>query len=444
MNNKFSSIAVVFFLIAIVSGCTKDVSKLPTAPEPGVKDFPEQKTSKLSAHIFIDRSESMAGYAMPCGTCRDKFKNYGVPDSNYYKLLHALPEAMLASGAYNGITYHVFSDKIDNMSLYNFKKVLKSNFYAGTTSPIDEVIDDPNVCKATNLTVIITDLYQKESYIEPLVHKVTKGCIEKQYAIGVWAIKSQFAGRLFDLDLEDRSAAYFTEGKKEGEYKAFYLLIIGKHRDVEAFYENLSKSVQFLNQNNSRFNIISPYLEDTPAVLNTEKAPLKKDLNCLKNSNYEIRCNATAFTENSSTAWVKTTLNYFPLKYSVPFKANGLTAEVSKVEVYKGGQYVDAPQVKKDTATVNVTSQADNTLAIEIKNNLKELPEGIYRYELYIRPTDNSYQHPEWWSEWSTEDPERDPRWKTLHQRLFLRSIWKASYDYNRPAIGKFYYVVGK
>lgn len=438
-------IVLIVFLCIIFVGCTQDIGSLPDAPIPSVKDIPEPKTSKLSAHIFIDSSESMAGYAMPCGTCMDKFKNYGVPDSNYYKLLHALPEAMLTAGAYNGISYHVFSSNIENISLYNFKNTLRSNFYRGLTSPIDEIIDNQSVCKGTNLAVIITDMYQKESYIEPLVHKVTKRCIEKQYAIGVWAIKSQFAGRLFDLDLEDRSAAYSTEGKKEDEYKPFYLLIIGKHRDVEAFYENLSKSVQFLNENNSRFNIISPYLEDTPSVLNREKAPLKEDINCLKNSKYEIRCNATALTKNSSTAWVKTTLNYFPLEYSIPFMANGLTVDVSKVEVYKDGQYVDAtPQVKKDTATVNVTSQADNTLAIEIKNNLKELPEGIYRYELYIRPTDNSYQHPEWWSGWSTEDPERDPRWKTLHQRLFLRSIWKASYDHNKPAIGKFYYVVGK
>lgn len=437
-------LSIILLLLIGLSGCTKDVSKLPFAPEPSTKDFPESKTQKLNAHIFIDRSESMAGYAMPCGTCMDKFKNYGVPDSNYYKLLHALPEAMLTAGAYNGISYHVFSSNIENISLYNFKNTLRSDFYRGLTSPIDEVIDNPNVCKGDNLTVIITDLYQKESYVEPLVHKLTKKCVEGRYAIGVWAIKSQFKGTIFDLDLEDSSMPYSTADKQEDEYKLFYLLVIGKHRDIKAFYDNLSNLIQFLNQNNTRFNIISPYLANTPVTLDIEKPPIKKDLNCLKNKKYEIRCNATAFTKNSTDAWVKTTLEYHPLQNGIPFVAKGLAAEVSRIEVYKGGKFVEAPDIKKDTLTVNVTSLNDNNLSLEIKNNLKELSEGIYRYELYVRPSEDSYTLPDWWNSWSKSDPVKEARWKTLHQRLFLRSIWKANYDYHRPAVGKFYYVIGK
>ncbi len=437
-------IAALLFLSLTFSGCTKDISKLPNAPESDVTEFPEQRNPKLSAHIFVDDSESMAGYAMPCKSCNDKFRKYGVPESNYYKLLQALPEAMITAGTYNSIKYHSISNIIPEMAAYKFRNSLRSDFYKSGTSPIDQVIDSKSVCTGNNLAVIITDLYQKESYIEPLVQKLTRKCLEGRYAVGVWGIKSQFKGTIFDRDIEDGSAEYSTVGKPIGEYKPFYLIILGKHHDVEALYENLHNSVEFLNHDNENFNILSPYLVNTPSVLDIETAPEKADLNCLRNKKNEIRAYATPTARNSTSAWVKTSFKYSLLKYSPPLLGSKFDIEVAKVETFTANKFVECANVKKDTVSVIVANKGNNTLSLEVKNNIKELPEGIYRYEIIVRPSEDSYKLPEWWTLWGTEDPTRDPLWKTLHQRLFLRSLWKAYYELSKPMLGKFYYIVGK
>ena len=232
-------------------------SKRPAPPALDTSDILVQKKpatrQPFGVDVCVDATPSMEGFAAS-------------PDSTYNRFLEDL-EGLLVSAVRNvsDIRFFKFGETIREISRGEFRDAQNARFYhepgvfrdtnielvlrqdtpgparsaavtpaqplpAATTKPEDQV--------AARVTVVVTDLFQKDQDLNVVVRQIKEGCLSRpECSVGVLAIPSAFDGIVHDARVP--SFAYRSTDDPE-TFRPFYLLMFGPEERLLQFADALS------------------------------------------------------------------------------------------------------------------------------------------------------------------------------------------------------------
>ena len=106
------------------------------------------------------------------------------------------------------------------------------------------------------LVVIVTDLFQDDSDITQLIGHVKDKYIKKGVDVGLFGLRSQFDGTVYDIGSGEGSSLRYrsTPGNPE-TFRPFYLLVLGRHADIAHYFDRLTA-----NSTDAQTIIFSRYL----------------------------------------------------------------------------------------------------------------------------------------------------------------------------------------
>src|SRR6267142_1707450 len=207
------------------SACTR---KRSPAPPRDALDTPAPASEGLKVDLFFDATLSMKGFVTAQTT------------TSYQLLVPMLERGVIEGWRGGEVTFYKFGDDIAPLPGRSYLDAVKEAFYEDSRlnrrTLIERVIDRAST---DHLTVIITDLFQTNADINQLSEKLKQKFITNNLSIGVYAIRSQFAGAIYDIGPNAYSFPYTTKGN---EGRPFYLLTFGKYSDVAHYFGVLDAS----------------------------------------------------------------------------------------------------------------------------------------------------------------------------------------------------------
>ncbi len=219
-----------------------------------------ESSEQLDISVNIDGSASMIGYVT-------------IDNSNYIRTIEAI-ERVIDPNSNNIVTYNRIADNENqNKDSRLIRDARSASFYSNiqgnegilskykpVTSQIQKAVKPPSE-KNDKLTIIITDLEGNDG--RNLSDKIRSDYFnsemrEQGYTVGIWAIKSQFKGDVFDPPTGTVKFEYDTRGRNQEEYRPFYVLFIGKYNDIANYFDQINKIHSDLVSNNKSEIFIFP------------------------------------------------------------------------------------------------------------------------------------------------------------------------------------------
>jgi hypothetical protein len=498
-----ASIAVALFLGFGVSACFQHTVNSPVPPsitsatcEIPSDDSQAEPSSKIVASIYIDATESMQGFVQPGTTTR------------YARLLDGIVGGLREEWQQDEIYFAPFGEKVGEKKLLEqfserYRQAKTVNFYQTREgfnfSQIEKAIEDSQAAPE-NLTIIVTDLYQKSGAIEDVFKVLKKNYLHSNntpYSVGIVGHRSQFEGWVYDVGFAVNSSCknsgqcfhYKTSDEAKGKYRPFYLIVLGTQSNVEHFFDSLKKNQKAKeadidntesNLKSTEWVIFSPKIVRSIAVLNksnSEIIPPKSQDNQSKSDNNESNnnnpsngrpiksvsgINSTAGTIRvapeyeqsvelfkitnltSRQSSINNTVNYTPLPYtSISNFVVDPTIEVFN-DYQKQFVVSNDSRLKKALKLESITPDANNEkLTFSTVIDSSAMNPGIYRFTVLLKA---DLGEAPWWQSWNgTEEiVSKKQGFKTYNLLPFLTSIQRGMSQLSDPTIGKFCYIIKK
>ncbi|MBW4533126.1 MAG: hypothetical protein KME09_04240 [Pleurocapsa minor HA4230-MV1] len=410
-------------------------------------------TNPLAIDFNVDGSGSMLGYI-------------NQENSSYIQALKLLDSTLGLSGSRSKATvkYYRSGDhqhQAKELTRSEFNKAHKSEFYDGKKSNFPAVSSDLGslITKPKNsdrLTVIVTDLDQNDGDVNLIANKIKENYFNNQaenYAVGIWAVKSEFNGTVYSASDADKKFNYNTEGKTSKQYRPFYVLFLGHHQDIANYFDKLAKEQGDLSDR-SQFLIFSPHnLVADVSYLNSP-LNLSSDLaapNLLHNGDVSVEKNNQPIElleiKNKNT-------DSLEIKYQLPLKQinHTLSADphdlkiatnVSAFDKFNKQQFKQAPAAEK-ALNFKDWQINDNQIEFTTSINPNNFPESnIYYFAVDVVAKD--LQKPEWWSEWNLNSGSDGSKTSNLYGFMnSLKNITLNSMDESTLTIGRLCYAIQK
>jgi len=201
--------------------------------------------------IYVDATLSMQGF-VKAGT-----------ETRYIQTLQRLENATIRGWLNSHVKFHKFGN-------YAATFIERQQFLDGFSAP--GFYNDPQfrgkthiedvVLKAdqNNLTIIVTDLFEENSDLNSLERELKNKYILNGLAIGVLGVKSAFDGIIYDIGLSKAVSPHRG-------LRPFYVLILGKHRDVARLFEQM----QVNESSDEHFALFSPNIANQTSALRKAK-----------------------------------------------------------------------------------------------------------------------------------------------------------------------------
>ncbi|MBC8123046.1 MAG: hypothetical protein H7Y22_14560 [Gemmatimonadaceae bacterium] len=426
--------------IIIAIGCFLLTACTGKAPPPSVCDIAasaaplcrkERSSERISEAVsftfFVDATDSMRGYVLP-----------GAGTSAYQEMLRTLQDAVTQFNQFSDRTY-----KFGNQAPVPVERRLhvaasSADFYrdVGGYTQVETVLNDRFAPPAANrLTVVITDLFQKDTDVTGLTRRLKTRYFAKGLAVGVVGIKSAFLGRVYDLD--SRGSTSDVRGSRP-----VYALVVGTYANVAHYFDALKKGSTALGRD-GRFVIFTgqPF-ESRPDFfagnpLLSERGGGLKSMGFLSGEpTYWFR-----LREATQSVGFKVCAAGRYRPYVVPFNAGGnWQSSVRLVDAEGRSRLLSLPRpvaVQSDPEACAPGNTEGLGFAVSLDvDGLRE--PGNYLYVLEYVPTLRN--DPDWWDAWNTDDAVTQPL-RTLRLRQFLRGLEATALatDRNQAVVMQFY-----
>ena len=452
------SIYLCVFIFLTGCGTDKDSGVPEFKPDPDIT--PGDISDKLVARIYFDATLSMQGFVAPGST-------------DYTRICSYLDSVIVSGWGNEEVKFFRFGEQVESINRDTYLQVGDESFYQtdiGIKTYIEKVIeneaplvnpqkeasrtpetgtetvvnDAPEETEANStegrLVVIVTDLFQDNGDINRLLPELKEKYIKKRLDVGLFGLRSQFDGRVYDIGSGAESSLRYRGPRP------FYLLVLGRHADIAHYFDSLiengfpeAKTIIF-----SRY-LVDPLLSFDGASIEPEnlnnKTFVRSEDRHLKQ--YEI-------VESSDPAKISAkSMKYDPLPYAMSFDSD--TFEVSIIAECKpdpNGQNDISWKAQECLEVTSTLLESENgselsELRVDFNLNSESLPDRtVYLYEVILYPETNSYQAPEWCSEWNM-GAERNGA-KTLNLVNFVRNLSRVTARNHRPKIAKFHCYIGK
>ena len=455
-------ICLCFFIF--LTSCGTD--KAPGIPDPPEPPPPLPSISdKLVARIYFDATLSMQGFV--------------TPDSTHYTRICPYLESVIVSGWRDEtVSFFRFGERVETIDRNTYLQVGDESFYQtdiGVKTYIEKIIEneDPlvnpqmegsntlegateidvnNMPEAgaeadsteNRLVVIVTDLFQDNGDINRLVPDLKEKCIKKGVDVGLFGVRSQFDGTVYDIGIGEGSSMRYRSSPGDPEtFRPFYLLILGRHADISHYFDRLiangfteAETIIF-----SRY-LVNPLLSFEGAKIETSN--LNK-ANCVPEDprllQYEI-------VRNSLPAEISAKgMKYNPLSHAMDFHADMfdpsyIIAEHKPTPTGNNEISQNAQECLEVIPTLS-KNENGNELTIDFNLDSESLPgNAVYLYKVILYPRIGSYQAPDWCSDWDMGTERNGAR--TLNLVNFVRGLTETTAREHHPKLAQFYCYIEK
>jgi hypothetical protein len=390
---------VCLLLATGFSACSKKRTPPPT--DDLASKF-EPLSQALKVDLFFDATLSMKGFV-------------STQTTSFYQLTVPLLERGVIEGWKGGqVKFHKFGDDIGVLPGRTYLEASKPLFYADSKynkkTLIERVIDR---AVPDHLTVIVTDLFQTNADVNQLSEKLKEKFIANNLAIGVYAIRSQFEGSVYDVGPNAYSFSYKSDKPKSN--RPFYLLAFGTHADIAHYFDVLA--AKGINAFPEKYALIfSRHLTSHLASFSGAKLRMADKISEINVSNlisgdYKGD-HAKAFKISKGRTKVKLIIDlpYDGALTNVMEYGSDLKPEVTSWKGEdKGGKElvpVESDQAQKAFHVVASLSPKQfpfDKLQLQADIDVSDLPaSGVYQYRIALRPS--LYALPEWVRMWTMHD----------------------------------------
>ncbi|NEP58808.1 MAG: hypothetical protein F6K31_17605 [Symploca sp. SIO2G7] len=466
MVRHFKIIRAKWLLVAIatmflVVACTPFSVKL-ECNYPSV-DSPAAKSEPLTIEIYVDGTPSMRGYVATSGKSR------------YSQTLELLDSIFTLAGSLRSesqIKYYRLGTTSVEMTRNDYRKAQETEFYGGSNPkfpelPVSQIetaitpIDEED-----KLTVIITDLYQKDTDITKVnqaikEHYLNPAQKDQGLAVGMLAVRSEFQGEIFTENNDKDQVNYDTAGKPLDQYHPFYVILIGYYSDINYYLEQIESQGGDLNDS-SQLLIFSPHhpvgeistLKKISAELPTDRdieRPFSinngKVMPDTKNQPIDL---LKLHQNEEEEIKIPYDVPLTPLAYSLPIAPDALKTNI-KVQHFDSStkSFQEPPNVDQLATAMTIDNwKVTNNDKLSFNLNLQptELqPPGVYFLE--IEAIAGDLQEPDWWQEWNATSEDISDGSKTYNLLKFLQQLKALKMESmtdkeNKPVIGHFCYAI--
>ena len=435
---------------------------------PGIPEFQDNTSDithgdisdRLVARIYFDATLSMQGFV--------------VPGSTRYTQICPYLESVIVSGWKDGeIVFFRFGEQVEPINRGIYLQAGSASFYENeninretliqkvidyenpsvggqieaskTPEELPEVVtptEDVNESGEENrLVVIVTDLFQDNSDITLLVNQLKEKYIKSGLEIGLFGLRSQFDGTVYDTGIGETPMPYRSDPKNPKTFRPFYLLVLGRHADIAHYFDLLTAN----GFPEAQTIIFSRYL--VSPLLSFEGAAIEPPENLNSDTiaqNPDPRLKEFRITKKGKPSKISATLEYVPLPHVMLFDSD--TLDDFTIAKHAPMGETDESQKAQDCLQVTSTlsrNEVGNELTVDFSLDSRSLPDkAIYLYEVTLRPGIDSYQAPDWCSEWDMGTA-RDGS-KTLNLVNFVRDLSQVTARMHRPIIAKFHCYIEK
>jgi hypothetical protein len=372
-----------------------------------------KNTDTIDLSIHIDGTVSMLGYVQ-------------AGNSKYKQFLDSLDSVASSRWSKQPPKYYRFGTANNSIDRNTYRQAQLPSFYQGgagyESSQIEKIVSKPS---ETGVSIIITDLYQKDADVQLVQSQLTQQYLNQGYAIGVLGLKSEFNGTIYDVGPSNQQFTYTTDGKSEAKFHPFYVLILGSQGNVSQFYERLTENGLETHQ----FSIFFPHSMSSVATVNVaESFETPRELKIVKALNdgksvVRVKDNepiqllmATEKKDGPITFQPNIKLSTFP--HSLPIDASSIDI-VSSITQYKNKksgfqpaetQAIQVSKIDIQESSLNLTGEIDTN----------SLDKGLYQVSVDLFAKD--FQDPDWWSAWNAGSGGTDGA-KTNNLQPFLRVL---------------------
>jgi hypothetical protein len=441
------ALVIVPLVVTSCSSCSRRQTCAPPPKDDAQYALPPPSTAAPTVDVFLDSTLSMQGF-VSAGT-----------NSNFQQTVPILESAVISGWAGGETHFFKFGNQIEALTNRSYLDAVKPEFYLDSDynllTLIENVIDS---AKLDHLTVIVTDLFQNNSDVNQLSDKIKRKYIAAGLGVGVFGIKSEFKGEVYDVGPKNYSFPYVSGGDPK-KFRPFYLLVLGSHSDVAKYFEALTYAGlnKFPAELQQRV-IFSPFIAsplanfEGPPNFKANKIARQDPGTLVRTAAKDARITEFKIVGLPDSANFSTELTYHPLS-DVVLTSNDLAAEIT---AWVCSDKANAnPQSMTESAeaksafklkTANVTSD-NQRIQLEAQIDPKTLPgAGIYQFRVVLRPRD--YSLPQWITDWNMKTelidywhgkPTEFDGGKTYNLENFLKTLWGAVLDAHHPKSGILY-----
>ncbi len=387
-------------------------------------------------------------------------------NSSYIQALKLLDSILTLGGnrSKSTVKYYRSGDhkhQAKELTRSEFRKAGNSEFYDGTTATFPGVSSDIATIITTpknrdRLTVIVTDLEQNDGDVNLIANKIKKSYFDQKdqnYAVGIWAIKSEFNGTVFSPSDPNQKFSYNTDGKTTKQYRPFYVLFLGHYQDIANYFDNLQKDLGTL-RDRTNLLIFSPQqiLADI-AYLNSP-TNLPSDLatpNSLHNGQVALEKNNQPVelleitNKNTNSIEVQYQVPLQTINHSLAINPNDLTTKITATAFDKFNKQEFKQETPAQKALEFTNWQIDNNqLNFTTIINPNNFPESnIYYFKVDVMA--NDLQKPGWWSEWNLNSGNDGSKTSNLYNFMNgLKNITLNSMDESDSTVARLCYGIQK
>ncbi|HYI07477.1 MAG TPA: hypothetical protein VEK57_00275 [Thermoanaerobaculia bacterium] len=414
MSTRRRSAGIVVLIVIAAIRCTgrRAETAAPvwlSRPEVARAEIPP--ADSMVADIYVDATLSMTGFVTD-------------PDSAYVRLLDELEGSLANKWKKSAdLRYYKFGKSVRQVDRTEFRQARTPAFY--NERGIYETTDiDLVAARATpkRLSVAVTDLFQRDQDMNPIVSSIRRNVFEKELAVGILAVNSEFDGKVYDA----RTAPYRYASRKGagGTYRPFYLLLFGDAAAIEELVNALAQR-PFIDR--SKFLLISPHIVRKYQVSAAKRAG-SKSLKARAGGGeadefmFDVR-------KNGRGGVIDAEIRIEPNPHAADFKPEAI--EIIARQTAPSGSET------RDVSLQSVTRTGDllkASLLLDIA-----AAEGKYSYDVLFRTRGpGALNVPKWIDELSSENPtpEKEAN-RTLNLKRFVTELIDASASIHRPALAK-------
>jgi hypothetical protein len=463
-KNKLKIMAMAIATSCVLISCSGPIAQTPICELPEIK-LTSNQSQKLNISVYVDGSGSMLGYIKPS-------------NSAYIQALNVLGDTLeLSEGLHsqNLLNYYRIGQSNPLINRSDYRKARLGLFYDGTdsqfpavSSPIHDAVKEPS--GDDDLIVIITDLEQDQGDVTKLTKNLKDNYFNKNknYSVGIWAVKSEFDGRVYIENEQNNliSKEYSTDNKSKNEYRPFYILFVGRNQDIEYYFDKIkSTNAQLTDGEQGHLLMFNPHhlvsqltsIKNLPELPQTITKPTTLSDGIIQiyqdnNNPYQL----LKISGENENPQLKISLPLATLKYSLPLEPKTLTA-INKVKKYDGYQttenkFVEETETPSLKNALNFDSWNINPANSELEFNTTIKPEEINNNLVHLYDVDikaSNFMEPLWWKEWSWQSLEQQEGSKTQNLDRLLQQLKDISLELitdqdQNVSIGKLCFAIKK
>jgi hypothetical protein len=346
------------------------------------------------------------------------------------------------------VTFNKFGNKIVPLENRDYIKATTTSFYSYSEDFKDTLVDKViEGAKSDDLTIIVTDLFEQESDINRIAAQIRDKYLVNGLSLGLIAVRSEFSGNIYDVGINAYNFKY-SSGSDSSTYRPFYVLVLGKQKDVESYYEKL-ETAGLNNIKEKNYILFSKYivspkltLKDS-TVVNADK--LITVTNLFEGDKNDKRVKEFKINKNTKNAAVTFKTPYNPVSNTMKLDTGKLDV-ITEVKVCKNGVLENAEDFKDNIKIKNSIDGSDMKTSFDFDTS--NLPsKQVISFDVTVKPSSEAYSLPDWVNSWDMDISKLD-EWKskpeafngsgTINLKRFVNGLWQGTVQMHKPEIAHF------